>query len=762
MKKFQKLFLLSSMLFFAGAVSAQDFKVDRIQVNGNKRVETATVEAFLNVAPGQTVSKSHLDDAFRRMYDTGLFEDLNMSMKSGTLIVNVKENSTVSEVTIDGNDKIDEEKILPELKVQPRSIFKEADVQADVKRILTLYQRSGRYGVEVDPKIEKLDDGRVNITYKIDEGDRAEVAQISFIGNKAFDEGDLESIVSTKESAWYRFFSGNDVYDPDRLEYDRELLRRHYVANGYADIRIVSADAEFNEADKSFNIVYTVDEGQHYNFGKIGVESSIPDITMDNVSEQIRTEEGDEFNANRVEETVNNLTDHLGDKGYAFVRIDPQYQKDESGEAMAINYVISEGPRVYVNRINIIGNTRTMDEVIRREFRIAEGDPYNSSKLKRSKQRVEALGFFSKVDLENQQTEQADKVDVNVKVEEQSTGELTFGAGFSSSDGALGDVSVTERNLLGKGQFLRANFTLASSRKEADVSFTEPYFLDKNFAAGFDIFNVVTSRDDTYNNYTFDNETRGITLRGTYPLTEYFDHTVRYTLRNDDVSNPDPLASVYVLEQVGERMTSLVGQTFTYNTLDNQFMPTSGWLASLSQDVAGLGGDVQYLKHEAKVNYFTPLAHDMEDWVVKLTGRAGHVFGLGDDDVAINDRFFIGSSVIRGFDNQGIGPRDATTTDPLGGNTYYAASTEMMFPLGLPEELGIKGAVFADAASLSGVDTALATTTIQDDSSIRSSVGVGMFWRSPVGPVRIDLATPVTQESYDETETIRFSFGTKF
>lgn len=762
MRNLRSLLLLSSIIFASVAATAQDLVVNKIQVNGNQRVETATVEAFLNVPLGQPVSKDQLDNAFRRMYDTGLFADLNMVIRNGVLIVDVKENPTVNEVNISGNDKIDTDKIEPELKVSSRAVYKDADVQSDVKRILTLYQRSGRYNVKVDPKIEKLDDGRVNVTYKIDEGSRASVEQISFIGNNAFSEGELESVVSTKESAWYRFLSGNDVYDPDRLEYDKELIRRHYVQNGYADVRVISADAEYNQAEKSFNIVYTIDEGRHYDFGKITVESAIPDINLEQVQDQLKTREGNEFNSKKIEDSITNLTDYLGDKGYAFVRIDPQYLKDENTDTMGINYVISEGPRVYINKINITGNTRTTDEVIRREFRIAEGDPYNSSKLKRSKQRVEALGFFAKVDMENEPTDQPDKVNVNVNVEEQSTGELTFGAGFSSSEGALGDISIAERNLLGKGQFLKGNFTLASARKQAEISFTEPYFMDRNFAAGFDLFNVVNSRDSGYNNYTFDSEAMGATIRGTYPLTEYIDHTVKYTFRKDEVTNPDPLASVYVLEQIGERTTSLVGQTFSYNTLDNQFSPTTGWLASISEDAAGLGGDVQYLKHEAKVTYFTPISQDWEEWVLKLSGRAGTVFGLGDDNVAINDRFFIGSSVIRGFDNQGIGPRDKNTGDPLGGNTYYAASSEMMFPLGLPDELGVKGAVFADAASLSDVDTTLSTVNIQDDNSIRTSAGVGVFWKSPVGPIRVDIAQPIMKESYDKTETFRFSFGTKF
>lgn len=759
MKKFSV--ALVTLLLASTSAFAEDITIRDIKISGNKRVESATIEAFLGIDKNKSIAREELDKAFRRTFDTGLFDDIQLEYEGGVLNVKVKENPTVAEVDIDGNDKIEKEKILDELKIASRSVFKESDVQSDVKRIITLYQRSGRYNVKVDPKVETLDNNRVKVTYIIDEGQKAKIAQISFVNNFAFDEPELESTISTKESRWYRFFSGSDNYDPDRLEFDKELLRRQYVSKGYADFRVVSADAEYNQVSKSFNIIFTLDEGKYYNFGKIDVESSIPDLNMSEIKEKIKTKEGKEFNAQKMETTISELTDYLGDKGYAFTKINPAFKKDDEKRTIGLTYQIAEGPRVYINRINITGNSRTGDEVIRREFRLAEGDPYNSSKIKRSKERVEALGFFSKVEVDNEETEYTDKVDLNVNVEEQSTGELTFGAGFSTSDGVLGDVAVTERNFLGKGQYVKANFTLASARQDVNLSFTEPYFLDRNFAAGFDIFNNKINSDTSVNNLTFDSATTGMTLRGGYPLTEYLTHNVNYTIRNDEISNPQAGSSLFVTQQVGESVRSIVGHSFIYNSLDNQFLPTNGWYASISEDYAGVGGDVNYLKHEAKVSYFTPISEDYNDFVLRFSGRGGNVSGLG-ENVRINDRFFVGETLIRGFDNEGIGPRDRVTTDPLGGNNYAVGTAEMMFPLGLPEELQIKGAVFSDVGTLFETDDSDPTLQIQDDASVRASAGVGVFWRSPVGPIRIDVAEPFAKETYDQTQQVRFSFGTKF
>jgi outer membrane protein insertion porin family len=757
-KFFIALFLV--LTFLATKTSAAT--INEIVVSGNKRVETSTIEAFLALEKGKNITKDEIDNAFRRTFETGLFEDLTLNVEGDKLIVDVKENPVVSEVAVDGNDKISKEKILAELKISPRSVFKQSDLQADVTRILTLYQRSGRYNVNVKPSIEKLDNNRVKVVYVVNEGERAEISQITFINNKAFDEAELENEVTTKESRWWRFLSGNDNYDPDRVEYDKELLRRYYTSHGYADFEVVSTDAEFNPVTKSFNIIFTLKEGLNYSFGKIDIKNNIKDFNNDLLAEVVKSKEGKEFNSQKIDDSISALTDKLGDKGYAFVKIVPNIDKDKKAHKINLTYEISEGPRVYVNNINIKGNSRTTDEVVRREFRLAEGDPYNASKIKRSKQRIEGLGFFSKVDIKNETTDFPDKVDLAVAVEEQSTGELTFGTGFSSQDGVLGDISIVERNLLGKGQFAKLNLTAATSRKEIDLSFTEPYFLDRNLNAGFDIFHTILTGNNFSNNLSFDSTSTGVTFRGGYQLSEYVTHNVRYTVRNDKIANPQAGSSLYVTQQLGERITSGVGHTISYNTLDNQFFPHTGIISSISEDYAGLGGDVNYIRHEAKISYFNSLSEDNDDWILRLTSKGGNITGLGGKNVFINDRFFIGGNVIRGFQNQGLGPRDKNTRDPLGAKNYYAGTAELMFPLGLPNELQVKGAVFADAGSAFGTDIIGSSSNVQDNSALRGSVGFGVFWRSPVGPIRIDFSNPFLSQSYDRKETIRFNFGTRF
>jgi outer membrane protein insertion porin family len=753
---------LATTTILFGAYAAHAAVVREINVKGLQSVERPTLDAFTAIKVGDDVSNSQISEAIRRTYDTGLFKDVDINLQGATLTISVIENPVIAEVKIEGNDKISDDKILPELKLAPRSIFNESDVQADVRRIQTLYTKGGRFNVSIEPKIEQLDNNRVNLVYEIQEGVKSKINQISFVNNTAFDEDDLEGVVATKETRWYRFFSGDDNYDPDRVEYDKELLRKYYISNGYPDFRVVSADAEFNPTAKAFNITYTLEEGKKYDFGNVTLESKMPDVPTDILEKSISTRSGRVFDASEVEKTITSMSDELGNKGYAFVNIVPEYTPNPETQQMDIKYVVQQGPRVYVDRINIIGNTRTQDEVVRREFRLAEGDPYDASKIKRSKQRVEDLGYFSKVDIKNVPTADSDRVNLDVAVSEQSTGELTFGAGLSSTDGIIGDVSITERNLLGRGQYVRLGFTAASSRQDIELSFTEPYFLDTNFAAGFDLFSVKRTRS-SFSNLTFDSETVGAAIRGSYPLTEYVKHDIKYTIKNDEVANPDPLASVYVLAQVGERTTSEIGQTFTYNTLDSNFFPSKGINVSLDQDYAGIGGDVHYLRHEFKTTYYKSLLDSNDDLVMKLAAKAGIIAGTNDDDVRINDRFFIGGNTIRGFDNQGIGPRDAATRDPLGGNKYYAGTAELVFPLGLPKELGFRGAAFFDAGSLFDVDsTPIVGNNINDDSSLRTAAGVGVYWRSPIGPIRVDVAQAIQKEDYDKTETVRFSFGTRF
>ncbi len=730
--------------------------VEQVKVEGNKRVEEATIRSYLAFTQGAELNEKRVDESIKNLFATGLFSDIVLEDEGEIVTVVVVENPIINEVAFEGNKRIDNDELQQEVRLQSREVYTKSRVQADVKRIMDLYRKSGRFSARVTPKAIQLDQNRINLVYEIEEGDKAVIDYVRFVGNENFDEGKLRKALATQESKWYRFFSSTDVYDADRIAYDRELLRKFYVNQGFADFRVTTSIAEISAEKTSFMLTFFIEEGQAYHFGEIKVESKLADLKDDEVRESILSVPDELFNADLVDKTVDNITEQLNDIGFAFVEVRPQYKAHKEAQLMDVTYNISEGPKVYVDRINIHGNVRTLDTVVRREFRLTEGDPYNAAKIRRSEQRIRNLGFFEKVEVNNIKSEEApDKVILDVKVQEKSTGELNFGAGFSTADGALANVSVRERNLLGKGQDLRASIQRASRGTQIDLGFTEPYFLGHELATGFDLFrNTRDQRDES----SFDSDTKGLVLRSSYPITEHLNHTLRYTIRNDEITNVQSDASLFIQQQEGINLTSMIGHVLLWDHRDNRFEPTSGYFSRFSQDFAGLGGDSKFVRHEVKAGQYWPFF--AKEVVLSTTGKVGNITGWSDSDVRINERFFVGGTDIRGFKNAGIGPRDASTLDALGGNTYYAGSLEVMFPLGLPEELGIKGALFTDAGSLlSGDDDGAG---VLDSSALRASAGVGFSWKSPLGPIRIDFASAFMKEDFDKEELVRFNFGTQF
>ena len=733
-------------------------EVKEIVVEGNQRVESDTIKTFLPVKVGSRYSDSELNSALDELFATGLFSDVKIRRTEGIVTVEVVENPIINELVFEGNKRIEDEDLTKETSLKPRDVYTKTALQKDVRRILDLYQKSGRFSAIVTPKVITLEQNRVNVVFEIDEGSKTEISKINFVGNKNFSDETLRNTIQTKESRWYRFFSSDDAYDPDRLAFDQELLRRLYIANGFADFRVTSATAELTPERESFIITFSIEEGDVYTFGDMGVESQIAQVSSDQVSGLVLTNKGEKFNAELMDKTIEKMTQYLGDLGYAFVDIKPQISRNTETDIIGIVYQILEAPRVYVEKINIKGNSRTLDEVVRREFRVAEGDPYNASKIKRSQQRIQNLGYFKKADITTDRGSAEDKVEINVDVEEQSTGELTIGAGFSTADGALGDISLSERNLLGKGQQLRLNLTLAASRRQVDLGFTEPYFLDKNVAAGFDIFSTKRDGQSSTSSLSYDLDSVGGALRAEYPLSEHLSHFAKYSLRSDNITDVDSDASTFIRQQEGKNTTSMVSNSLQYDTRDSKFDPKNGYIIRYNFDVAGLGGDSKFVRNEIRSGYFIPTFN--EDWVFKMFGKVGNIVGLAGEDVRINNRFFLGSTEVRGFNNEGIGPRDTSTKDPLGGNFYYAGTVEQSFPLGVSKDFGLSGSVFSDFGSLFDVDDTGAN--IKDSDAIRVSVGAGVSWLSPVGPIRIDFAEALVKENFDETEQIRFSFGTKF
>ncbi len=736
------------------AEAATGETIGDIRVEGNQRIEPSAIETYLGLNRGSKADSYALDEALKKLYDTGFFADVGLDLSGGVLTVRVVENPSINQVIFEGNEQIDKEDLEKEISLKPRSTYTRTKVQNDLKRLLDVYRRNGRYSAEIVPQVIQLEQNRINLVYNITEGPKAHIEKVTFIGNESYGSSTLEGVISSSRNRWYSFLSDADKYDPDRLQYDQELLRRFYFQNGYADFKVKSAIAELSPQRDAFYLTFTVEEGAKYRFGKIDVASKLPKEKLPDFKEDLLTKTGNIYNATEVEDTISKMIDRLGDYGFAFVDIDPELNRRTGTEKVVdLTYTINEGARVYIERINIFGNNRTLDEVIRREFRLSEGDAYSASKLKRTEQRLNNLGYFGKVNMRNKPGSAPDKTEIDVEVEEKSTGELSFGAGFSTVDGPLLDVGVTERNFLGRGQELRLRGMFAGRRQQFDIGFIEPYFLDRDLSASVNLFKTTV---DYSQNSSFDRESTGAKFGIGYNIGERTKHQINYTFEDTTISNVDAGASLFIKQQEGQNITSMIGQSFIYDTRDNRFSPTSGSYLRLNQDLAGLGGDSRFLRHELQGEYYYPIA---KKWTFVGSGSAGNITGIG-KDVTIADRFFLGSRDVRGFANSGLGARDSATQDALGNNNYYTASSELRFPLGLPEDLGLTGAVFVDLGNAWGLDQVGAG--IDDNSSLRGSAGFGLAWTSPFGPIRIDFAQAFLKETYDETELIRFNFGTRF
>lgn len=728
--------------------------VSSIAVEGNQRIEPETIRSYMAIAPGDPFSPELIDRSLKNLFATGLFADVNLRRDGDRLVVRVVENPVINRVAFEGNRKIKDEALQAEVQLRPRTVFTRTKVQQDVKRIVDLYTRSGRFAATVEPKLIQLEQNRVDLVFEINEGPTTYVQAINFVGNREYGDSRLREVLRTKEERWYRFFTQDDTYDPDRLTFDRELLRRYYLARGFADFRVESVVAELTPDQSGFIITFTVNEGERYEFGDVQVASKLPELSSEELSTYVEPGDGRWYNAEEVEETVEKLTDAVGNRGYAFVDVKPRIERRAEDRKVDVLYQIEEGPRVFVDRIDITGNVRTQDAVIRREFRLVEGDAFNAAKLRRSRQRIRDLNFFEKVEVANVPSETApDRTVINVEVEEKSTGELSFGVGWSSSLGPIAEISARERNLLGRGQSLRLGGTVAGKKSQLDLSFTEPYFLDRHIAAGFDAFLIRRELEDES---SYDSETIGTAVRLGYQVTEALREDWRYTLRQDEVTDVDADATRYIRDQIGKSVLSSISHTFTYDQRDSRIEPTEGWFLRLNNELAGLGGSERFFRTNVGGGQYFNLG---DQWVLGLTASAGYIFDLG-KDIRITERYFLGGDSLRGFATAGVGPRDVAG-DALGGVWMYSATAEMAFPLGLPQELGVTGKLFADVGSV-GQTELLAGEQVNYSPSPRASVGTGVTWRSPFGPLSLDLAVPVLKEDFDDVEYFRFNFGTRF
>ncbi len=729
-------------------------RVKKIEISGAQRVEESTIASYMDLKTGDSVDNITTDRVLKNLFATGLFADVRVVNNNGVVQIEVIENPVVNRIAFEGNEEIEDEELLAEIQLRQRQVFTRTKVQSDVSRLYQIYRRQGRFSVDIQPKIIRLDQNRVDLVFEIQEGDVTDIESIRFVGNSAYSDSKLRSIISTKESAWYRFISNSDRYDPDRLSYDQELLRNFYLSQGYADFQILSANAELSNNKEDFFITFTVEEGQRYRVANTEITSVIRNLDVEALRGALKLESGDWYNADKVKSSIEDMTNLLGDMQFAFVDIRPDVQKNRDDATIDINFVINETPRVFVERINVNGNIRTLDKVVRREMDLVEGDPFNRTKLSKSERNINNLDFFESVEIDVQQGSAPDKTVVDINVQEKSTGELSIGAGFSSSDGPLADLSIRERNLLGKGQDLLLSTAIAGSRSEINLSFTEPYFLDRDLSAGFDLFHVTRDLQDES---SYDQKRTGGGLRVGYPLSENWRQSVKYSLESNEITDVDEDASRFIRDQEGKRTTSAISQRLFYDTRDSAIFTSSGMTYWLDTELAGLGGDAKYVSAKTGASYYYPIR---DQWIINVLGETGIVEGYSDSNVEINERFFLGGSTLRGFERSGIGPRDTTTDDALGGNVFYRGSVEMTFPLGLPKELGIKGHTFTDFGTLWEIDET--GSGIEDESSIRAAAGVGVSWRSPFGPIRLDIAVPYAKEDYDEEEKFRFDFGTRF
>ena len=749
---------------------AERAQVNRILVRGNQRIDQTTVLSYLPIQPGDMVDPVTLDVAVRTLYRTNLFANVQLGLQpNGDLVIEVVENPIINQVTFEGNKALTEKKLRDEVSIGPRGIYTRARVQDDVGKIVELYRLAGRISATVTPRLVQLDQNRVDVVFEIDEGPESGISGITFLGNEAFTDAELRDVMVTQTSRWWRLFSSNDNYDPNRLDYDREQLRKFYTNRGYYDFTIRSSIAELKPDNSDFAVTITVDEGDKYTFGDVKVETESERLNADFLTQLLPLRSGDLYQSDRIEAAVDALTFAAGSAGYAFVDIRPSYRANPETDTVDVTFHVREGERVYVQRINVVGNTRTLDSVIRRELLLGEGDAFNRNLIERSRNNLRALGFFKDVKIEETRGSAPDRSIVNVTVEEQPTGELSVGAGFSSFDSFTLNLGITERNFRGRGQNIVARAEWGSIRQNIDFRFTEPKFLGRDVAAGFDLFHT---RLDLSEYSSYDYRSTGAGLRLTYPLNNYTRLSLRYFIKDDEVMVPNNYCSQAgygtsaLCDQLGAYINSSAGYTLFVDRRNDPVRPTRGWTTALRQDFAGIGGDVNYIKTEIDGAYYYGIR---PEWVVSVQGSVGYIAGWSGDSIRINDRFFKGGQSFRGFETAGMGPRDLTTTDALGGNFYAIGTVELTVPNGLPEQYGIKTSLFADVGTLGQLDDrylvnpqGLPNANIVDDMALRAAAGLSIHWRSPMGPIRFDLSKVLAKEDYDKTETFRFSTSTQF
>ncbi|MEC9435076.1 MAG: outer membrane protein assembly factor BamA [Pseudomonadota bacterium] len=782
--------LLAPALTAPTPAAAQDApvisRVERILVEGARRVDDATIKAYMTVTEGEPATAADINASLRRLLDTGLFEDVTISPLGDGLLVQVKEAAYINLVAFEGNDAIKDETLRASIRSSSRSAFSRAQADRDAQTLLELYRRSGRYGATVEPVIIERDNNRVDLVFEIDEGQPTGIRSINFVGNKAFSDRRLRSAIGTKENGLLAFLYATGTYDPDRLEYDKELLRRHYLDRGYADFQVLSAVAELADDREDFILTFTVEEGEVYKFGTLDLDIRIPGIDPEPLRAVFEMQEGEDYSISEVDKAIENLIFELGQRGYVFLDVRPRADKDPETHTINVTLEAAEGPRVYIERIEIEGNSRTVDRVLRRQFHVAEGDAYNALEIQAARTRLRALGFFSKAEVRTERGGADDRAVVKVEVEEKLTGSISLGLGFSSSDGPGGDLSISERNFLGRGQYVSASVQVAGDEQAVQFNFEEPALLDRDLAAGFNIGYVQVDRTDES---SYQETNIGFKPYLEFPIADDQRLRLKYRISSDEIRDISRFASPAIFEDEGSELTSSIGAIWTLDRRNDLVEPTRGYRLTFDQELAGLGGDTAYTRSVAAAKVWQGFLDDQV--VASFEVEGGAMFGFG-DDLRVNDRFYLGGDRFRGFARDGIGPRDVSSIsvrerdgngnvvrpvnrftvvrdDALGGQYYAMLRTNVSFPLGLPDEFGVYGGLFADIGTLWGLDETVypdkfsrPTVVVDDSAQIRASVGASLFIDSPFGPLKFNFAIPVVREDYDAREYFRFTIGGRF
>ncbi len=740
--------------------------VNSFSIKGSQRVERETILSYLDIKKGQNVTKEDIDKSLKNLYATNLFADVSVSISNGILVIELKENPMVNNIYFEGNKRVKDSDLLPSLSLKTRSIFTASKIQNDTNRIITIYGKQGRYAVRVVPKIIQKSNNRVDVVYEIDEGPKTPVKKIIFVGNENVKDSELKSVLVTKEEGLFSFLTGSGRYEPEIVEFDKETLRKFYNSIGYADFKVLSAYTEFSPSKDAAYVTFVIEEGLVYKFGEISIHNNIKNVNVEDLKKEILTKTGKTFDGDKVEDSIDAITKKLNDMGYAFVNISSNSTIDSANKIIHLNYEVLETTKFYVNKINIEGNVRTHDKVIRRQFRFDEGDAFNATKMKRSEQRLRNLDYFEDVKIDNSQNpNSSDKIDVNVKVTEKSTSQIKVGGGYSSVEGFIVSVGSSETNLFGTGRVLSLGAEKGKRKLDINAGIFDPHIFDSDFGLGFDVdFNK--SNRSSYRPY--DKKHQSSSIRVSHALNEFLAHEVDYSLSHNEIMNLSSNASNHIKRQAGTRNTSKIAHYFKYDRRDGRFKTTTGYYVNFGQEFAGLGGNTKHVKHTVEGKYYIPIHKDSV--ILKVSASAGHLKSLKKQDLVFNPNFFfLGGDSLRGFDFGGIGPRDkiigasGKTGDPLGGNFYYGSSAELNFPVGLPKEYDIYGLTFVDIGSVTNLNLpADQKDTIHNDRKLRASAGFGTVWLTNAGVISLNWGFPFMKQKYDVQRKFTFNFSTNF